>query len=149
MHMLADKVVPLKLMSQAVEGTWIHAGGYGWFMIMIRGEYMLVNRLKILLIKKNNFFDANWLLNVIVTAQCQSVIRVKVTDAFNIRQGLGSAEVVASGLITSLTNLTSENRLSDLTVSCKTSLTSLLDKLTNVAFKIINVFLPNSHIHAI
>ena len=89
MHMLADKVVLLKLTSQAVEGTWIHAGGYGWIMIMIRGEYMSVNRLKILLIKKNNFFDANWLLNVIVTAQCQSVIRVKVTDAFNIRQGLG------------------------------------------------------------
>ena len=50
---------------------------------------MSANRLKILLIKKNNFFDANWLLNVIITAQCQSVIRVKVTDAFNIRQGLG------------------------------------------------------------
>ena len=27
---------------------------------------------------------------VIVTAQCQSVIRVKVTDAFNIRQGHGA-----------------------------------------------------------
>ena len=53
MHMLANKVVPLKLTSQAVEGTWIHAGGYGWLMIMIRGEYMLI--------KKNNFFDANWL----------------------------------------------------------------------------------------
>lgn len=39
---------------------------------------------------KKKFFDADWVLNVIVTAQCQSVIRVKVTDAFNIRQGHGA-----------------------------------------------------------
>ena len=35
---------------------------------------------------KKKFFDADWVLNVIVTAQCQSVIRVRVTGAFTIRR---------------------------------------------------------------